>query len=115
MGDPTFDLAHFSAYLDLLAERQGGVAADARALPGVFLDAYARQTGWTRDERFSFFYAYTCIKIARQLCITQGPRPRPAGRERQRQVRLTLDRGLATLERGSNDSHAFTDAAGRRA
>jgi aminoglycoside phosphotransferase (APT) family kinase protein len=96
LGDPAFDVAHFCAYLDLLAHRLGS-AAQGRALTGVFLDAYARQTGWTPDERFGFFYAYTCVKIGKQLCTTRGPRPWPAGRERRRQVRLMLERGLAAL------------------
>jgi aminoglycoside phosphotransferase (APT) family kinase protein len=101
LGDPSFDLAHFCANFDLLAHRQGGSPARFAALRGAFLDAYARHTGWAPDERFSFFYAYTCVKIARQLCTMHGPRPWPVGEERRRQVRLVLERGHAALARGA--------------
>jgi hypothetical protein len=90
-GDPTFDLSHFCTYLQLLAIR-GDSPALAEALERVFLEEYARHTGWTRDERFTYFSVYTCLKIAKQLCTIEGVAPRPRGFEQQRQVRKMLKR-----------------------
>lgn len=97
MGDPSCDLAHFCANLDLLALRTPDPARVA-TLAGTFLAAYREATGWTADARFDWFHAYTCLKIAKQLCTTRGPRPRPSGEEQQRQTRAILARGLQSVE-----------------
>jgi hypothetical protein len=94
-GDPSFDLAHFSTYLRLLCIRLGWPPSRFRMLERSFLEAYARRTGWARDERFAYFSAYTCLKIARQLCTTVGVPPMPTGAERRRQVRAILEHGQA--------------------
>jgi hypothetical protein len=97
LGDPNFDLAHFCAYLNLLVYRKSRSFLSYSRLESVFLGAYAERTGWAPDERFTYFYVYTCLKIAWQLCAGSGPHPRPRGPEQRRQVRLILKRGLAAL------------------
>jgi hypothetical protein len=97
LGDPNFDLAHFCANLHLLAYRKTGVPTAFSPHQSVFLKAYARQTGWIPNRCFVFFYAYTCLKIAKQLCTRRGLRPRPEGEECARQVRLMLAQGQEAL------------------
>jgi hypothetical protein len=99
LGDPSFDLAHFCAYLELLGFRSRALAA-ADACVRSFLEGYTRETGWTRDERFDYFTGYTWLKIAKQLATGSGATPRPSGRERRRQLAYALERGGACA-RGS--------------
>jgi hypothetical protein len=94
LGDPNYDLAHFCANLDLLAYREHKSLAE---LQSRFLDNYTSYTNWVRDERFVYFYVYTCLKIAKQLCTMRGPYPRPDGAEQRRQVQMILGQGLATM------------------
>ncbi|MFN2489610.1 MAG: phosphotransferase family protein [Actinomycetota bacterium] len=102
LGDPNFDLAHFCAHLYLLGCRTPEVPAEAFArLQDDFLAAYARRGAWRKDDRFRFFYAYTALKLAKQICTTRGVRPRPDGEERTRQARLVLDEGIAVLREAS--------------
>jgi aminoglycoside phosphotransferase (APT) family kinase protein len=93
LGDPSFDLAHFCTYLNLLATRANGSGALAEALERAFLEEYERQTGWRSDERFIYFCAYTCLKIAKQLCMIEGVAPLPTGAEQRRQVAAVLEHG----------------------
>jgi hypothetical protein len=65
----------------------------AEALERAFLEEYERQTGWRSDERFSYFCAYACLKIAKQLCLIEGVAPRPTGAEQGRQVAAVLEHG----------------------
>ena len=97
LGDPNFDLAHFCANLHLLAYRVNNSPFQFSALQSAFLRAYARTTDWTPNERFVYFYAYTCLKIAKQLCTTRGLRPRPEGEEQYRQVKLMIEQGIGAL------------------
>jgi hypothetical protein len=97
LGDPNFDLAHFCANLHLLAYRKTGVSTAFSPHQSVFLKAYARHTSWTPNRCFVFFYAYTCLKIAKQLCTGRGLRPRPEGDDCQRQMRLMLAQGQEAL------------------
>jgi phosphotransferase family enzyme len=94
-GDPSLDLAHFCTYLRLLCIRLGWPPSRFLMLEQPFLDAYASGTGWVRDERFAFFSAYTCLKIAWQLSAAVGVPPSPTGAERRRQVRAILEHGQA--------------------
>jgi aminoglycoside phosphotransferase (APT) family kinase protein len=89
LGDPAFDVAHFCAYLHLVALRRG-LAARQAELEAAFLEGYADRSGWEADGRFAFFRAYTAVKIAKQLAVGSGLRPRPTGGERERQARLVL-------------------------
>lgn len=100
-GDPTLDVAHFCAHLRLLACRteQQGPAMFAR-LEEEFLRAYSAVSGWEPDPRQSFFYAYTCLKVAKQLCTSRGVRPRPEGEEARRQVAAMLEGGLGATDAG---------------
>jgi hypothetical protein len=97
LGDPNFDLAHFCANLHLLAYRTSELPYSFSALQRAFLNAYAAETQWQPDERFIYFYAYTCLKIAKQLCTLRGLRPRPEGEEQHRQVALIIEQGLAAI------------------
>ena len=69
-----------------------------------FLDAYSSETGWQWDEKFLFFYIYSCLKIAKQLCKFRGPRPWPEGDEQQAQVWLMIEQGLTILEGAKTSS-----------
>jgi aminoglycoside phosphotransferase (APT) family kinase protein len=97
-GDPAFDLAHFCANLHLLFCRRHPSSQQSphqlATLQRAFLNAYAGQTGWVKDQRFVYFSLYTCLKIAKQLCTGRGPHPRPAGDERRRQVYRILEQGV---------------------
>lgn len=97
LGDPNFDLAHFCANLHLLAYRANNSPFQFSALQGAFLSAYSRYSGWTPNERFVYFYAYTCLKIATGFCSMRGLRPRPEGEEQQRQVQLMIEQGVGAL------------------
>ena len=94
LGDPNFDLAHFCANFYLLAYRNQEHTAQFTDLQNQFLDAYSSGTGWQWDEKFLFFYIYSCLKIAKQLCKFRGPRPWPEGDEQQAQVWLMIEQGL---------------------
>lgn len=95
-GDRNFDIAHFCAHLSLLSWR-APEGTHAHVLEERFRAAYAQWSDWTRDERFDFFYAYTCLKIAKQLATTRGPRPRPEREELKRQLALVLESGRKAL------------------
>ncbi|HNP72196.1 MAG TPA: aminoglycoside phosphotransferase family protein [Kouleothrix sp.] len=97
LGDPNFDLAHFCANLHLLAYRVKNSPYQFSTLQSAFLRAYARVTDWEPNERFVYFYAYTCLKIMKQLCSMRGLRPRPEGDEQRKQVQLMLEQGLGAL------------------
>jgi streptomycin 6-kinase len=92
-GDPCFDLAHFCTYLNLLVARAAGSRGLAEAAERVFLEEYTRQTGWRSDERFAYFCAYTCLKIAKQLCKIEGVAPQPTGPDQRDQVSAILEHG----------------------
>ncbi len=98
LGDPNFDLAHFCANFYLLAYRNQEHTAQFTDLQNHFLDAYSSGTGWQWDEKFLFFYIYSCLKIAKQLCKLRGPRPWPEGDEQQAQVWLMIEQALTILE-----------------
>jgi aminoglycoside phosphotransferase (APT) family kinase protein len=83
LGDPAVDLAHFCAYLRLDALRSGGSRTD---LERAFLGEYGRRTGWDDDAGLDFFFAYTCVKIARQLTERRGVGVRPKEKGRRRLV-----------------------------
>jgi aminoglycoside phosphotransferase (APT) family kinase protein len=104
LGDPNFDLAHFCANFYLLAYRNQEHTAAFTDLQNYFLDAYSQETGWKWDEKFLFFYIYSCLKIAKQLCKFRGPRPWPEGDEQQAQVWLMIEQGLTILEGAKNRS-----------
>ena len=94
-GDPAYDVAHFCAHLRLLAWRLRGDPDAHRALESAFLAGYTAGVAELAAAPFSWFAAYTCLKIAKQLCSTRGVRPRPDGDEQRRQVGMILAQGLA--------------------
>jgi hypothetical protein len=98
LGDPNFDLAHFCANLHLLAHRTPQMTTRLQQLEQTFLASYSRQTGWSADQRFLYFFIYTCVKLAKQLCTQRGPHPRPTGAEQQRQVEMILAEGIERLK-----------------
>ena len=99
-GDPNFDVAHFCANLFLLAHRTEVPDARLATLQNSFLDSYAQHAAWRTGRRFKFFYGYTCLKIAKQLCTRRGLRPRPDGEEEHRQVKLVLAQAARVVEGG---------------
>jgi aminoglycoside phosphotransferase (APT) family kinase protein len=73
-GDPTFDVAHFLGYLELMAP-------DATRTATAFLEEYAEATGWADAGTYRSFSAYTWLKIAKQCALGTGPcRTVPADR-----------------------------------
>lgn len=97
MGDPAFDIAHFCAYLQLLAYRTPQSAPRMNQLQAEFIQAYSKQTRWALDDRFVYFFVYTCIKLAKQLCTERGPLPRPTGVEAEREIQFILSKGVEIL------------------
>lgn len=97
LGDPNFDLAHFCANWRLLTYRLPHMAPQLRRLEQTFLESYSRRTGWSADQRFLYFFIYTCVKLAKQLCTERGPLPHPTGLEQERQVQMILAEGMARL------------------
>jgi hypothetical protein len=95
LGDPAYDAAHFCAHLRLLACRAHGDPDALRDLEAAFLAAYSARAAELHAVPFSWFAAYTCLKIAKQLCTVRGVRPRPDGDEQRRQVGVMLAQGLA--------------------
>lgn len=110
LGDPNLDLAHFCANFYLLAYRKNKHTAHFSQLQEQFFQSYARQTGWEMGETFLFFYAYTCLKIAKQLCKKRGPRPWPEGDEQRAQVWLILEQGLRTIQLAKGYQSVFEDS-----
>jgi hypothetical protein len=99
LGDRNFDVGHFCAHLRLLSCRVPEVTAQtASSLQEHFLSSYERVAGWSRDIRLPFFFAYTCLKVAKQLSTTRGVRPRPEGKEELRQLQVMLAAGIDALE-----------------
>jgi hypothetical protein len=100
MGDPVFDLAHFTAYLHLLAVRHHGPGGGDDGLGAAFLDAYSGPDQADIDAcRFDFYFGYSCLKIAKQLVTGRGPAPVPDGSELVHQLDFMLAEGLACLPR----------------
>jgi hypothetical protein len=97
LGDPNFDLAHFCANFYLLAYRNQNHTAQFTALQNRFFEGYLSGIQWELDEKFLYFYIYSCLKIAKQLCKLRGPRPWPEGEEQRAQVWLMLEQALALL------------------
>jgi len=94
VGDPAFDVAHFGANLHLLGLREPIADAEAARLAAVFLIEYSAAAGDRAGRNYDFCYAYTCLKIAKQLVRGRGPAPAPQREELARQVRLMLEEGL---------------------
>jgi len=92
-GDVTLDVAHFCTHLRLLGCRNPEAAPRLRRLEHALLDQYSALTGWRRDERYDWFAVYTRLKIAKQLSIVRGVRPRPDGAEQVRQLQFILASG----------------------
>ncbi len=93
-GEAALDVGHFCAYLRLLAFREDLAAADAWRFEKAFLGAYAAETGYAPGERHRFYYAYACLKIAKQLVRERGPEPVPAGSGLHAELAFILDEGL---------------------
>jgi len=93
-GDAALDVAHFCAYLRLLALREGTPRDGMAPVESAFLDAYASSVPYQPDSRHRFFLAYACMKIAKQLVRGRGPTPAPHGAELTRQLELIIEEGL---------------------
>jgi hypothetical protein len=94
LGGRSFDLAHFCVYLHLAGIRSGRPGHLGR-LRRAFLTRYAARTGWAPDDRFGVYWAYGCLKVAKQLAVGTGVRPQPHGAERIRQLHAILEGGCA--------------------
>ena len=95
MGDRSLDPAHFCTYLWLHGIRSA--FRHRQVVERAFLDEYCARSGRRPGATFAFFAAYTCMKIAKQLAQATGVEPRPAGRERDRQLRLVLAHGARQI------------------
>lgn len=94
MGDRALDVAHLCANLDLLRESGRPEAAQWRAL---FLAEYTRRTGWRPGPAARFWYAHSCLKMAKQLATRRGPWPDLTDIERRRLVTWVLAAGRERL------------------
>jgi hypothetical protein len=65
----------------------------------LFVESYVGASGHPLGETFGWYGAYTCVKIAKQLCSVRGVRPHPEGEEALRQVSVMLDQGMAFRDR----------------
>lgn len=73
-GDPSFDVAHFLSYLELMSP-------DATSAAAAFREEYADATGWADPGTYRAFCGYTWLKIAKQCARGTGPcRAVPADR-----------------------------------
>ena len=100
LGDPTFDVAHFCAYLRLLGCCVPAMALTLGRRRDEFIAAYRRRSECDLGRRYDAFYAYTCLKIAKQLCTHRGVAPRPQAEEEYRQTAAMLREGLVALDCG---------------
>jgi aminoglycoside phosphotransferase (APT) family kinase protein len=99
-GHPSYDVAHFCAYLGLAF----GEAAGDR-LADLFMREYGAETGWQDSGRLGPFLAYTWLKIAKQWAMGSGPCRDSLPAERATGAALALERGWACLN-GSSTSCA---------
>ena len=99
-GDPSYDVAHFCAYLGLAF----GEAAGDR-LADLFVREYGVGTGWQDSGGLGPFLAYTWLKIAKQWAMGSGPCRDAAPAERATGAALAIGRGWACLN-GSSTSCA---------
>jgi hypothetical protein len=97
-GDPSLDVAHFGAYLRLLAFRTNVPHDDLSGLESLFTDTYASIAEYECDVRHRLFTAYTCLKIAKQLVSGSGPLPPPTGQELSRQLKFVVEHGVRSLD-----------------
>jgi aminoglycoside phosphotransferase (APT) family kinase protein len=97
MGVRDFDVAHFCTYLRLL-ELRGRAPAPIGDLQRVFVDAYAKASGWTAQPDVRIFSAYTCLKIAKQLSSGSGVAPHPRGARLEQELEAVLGHGLALID-----------------
>lgn len=96
-GEVAIDVAHFCAYLRLLAVRERGSPDALAHLERAFVDAYAAETGYAEGARHRVHFGAACLKLADQLVRSRGPAPLPLGAERIRQAYVVLDEGLRCL------------------
>jgi aminoglycoside/choline kinase family phosphotransferase len=92
MGPAALDVAHFATNSALSASRGNG-AVDAPAL-AAFLDAYRASRALPAPAELDLYRRYTCLKVAKQLVVGRGPRPRPVDSRRIQMAALTLREGL---------------------
>jgi aminoglycoside phosphotransferase (APT) family kinase protein len=95
LGDRLFDVGHFLANLELLAQRSGAPDAELER----WRAAFAESCGMVRDDdaRVQWYVAYTFVKLAKQLATGQGPHLRPSGDARLAQAAWALERGLTLV------------------
>ncbi|MGH8892496.1 MAG: phosphotransferase family protein [Actinomycetes bacterium] len=98
-GDPMYDVGHFCAHLRLLACRHAAAADRIASAEERFLTTYAQRSGRRLGPRFEWYGAYTCAKIAKQLCSVRGVRPRPDSEDQPRQLSSILEQGMAFRDR----------------
>ena len=73
LGDPAYDVAHFCPHLRAVP---GSPATGLLRGPRSRVHGHLRRAGRCPNEApFSWFAAYTCLKIAKQLCDAGGPAP----------------------------------------
>ena len=93
LGDPSFDVGHFLAYLQLAAWRNAVIDERLGELSQAFSDGYVERGGTLSPYKVRWAQAYTFVKIARQLALGIGVAPCPTGTERGRQIELALTCG----------------------
>ena len=99
LGDPAIDLGHLAAYLQLAAWRRDDVAASLAGHLVAVDDGYRSAGGSVEQDAVRWASAAAFLKIAWQLALGLGVRPRPTGPDRQAQLTLALDAAEANLDR----------------
>jgi hypothetical protein len=84
-----------------------GNGLGSTALEDSFLEGYGLIGPPRRDDAFTFFAAYTCLKIAKQLSERTGVEPRPGGRERLLQLTFILEHGRSLTRALLEGTHAI--------
>ncbi|MDQ3104685.1 MAG: aminoglycoside phosphotransferase family protein, partial [Actinomycetota bacterium] len=92
-GDPTFDVAHFSTYLELEASTD----PSRSALRRVFLDEYAAAGAKVDEDALGPYCVYTWLKIAKQWVSGSGPGRTASPAQRRDGVMQAIAKGEAWL------------------
>jgi aminoglycoside phosphotransferase (APT) family kinase protein len=94
LGDPAFDVAHFTTYLEVMP-----AACSWQILRDAFLESYTERSGWRDRGSFDAYRTYTWLKIAKQRALGTGPFPAVPGETRHDLVAAAIAEGERWLNR----------------
>jgi aminoglycoside phosphotransferase (APT) family kinase protein len=94
LGDPAFDVVHFTTYLEAVP-----AAYRWEELRDAFLESYGELAGWRDRGSTRAYSAYTWLKIAKQRAVGTGPFPTVPYATRRRLVESAISEGERCLAR----------------